>query len=162
MKQLTGQDASFLYFETPNAPMHIASMAIYDQSSAPDGRVTFKQIMANVEQRLHLGYAFRRKIMRVPFGLDHPYWIDDVDFDLEFHVRHIALPKPGDWRQLCIQVARLHSRALDESRPCGSSTSSRDSTTCRACRRAASRSMMKIHHAAVDGVSGTELIAALP
>ena len=61
--------------------------------------------------------SFRERLVRVPFDLDHPYWIEDPDFDLEFHVRHIALPQPGDWRQLCIQVARLHSRPLDLDRP---------------------------------------------
>jgi diacylglycerol O-acyltransferase len=55
--------------------------------------------------------------MRVPLGLDHPYWVDDEHFDLEYHVRHIALPKPGDWRQFCIQVSRIHARALDLNRP---------------------------------------------
>ena len=69
------------------------------------------------ENRLDRSPIFRRKLTEVPFNLDQPYWIDDPDFDLEFHVRHIALPKPGDWRQLCIQVARLHARPLDRKRP---------------------------------------------
>src|SRR5438067_6011946 len=113
MQQLSGLDASFLYFETPNAPMHVGGISIYDQSTAPNGAVTFKGILENSEKRLHLVRAFRQRLVRVPFDLDHPYWIEDGDFDLEFHVRHIALPEPGDWRQLCIQVARLVSRPLD-------------------------------------------------
>ncbi|HEX9294015.1 MAG TPA: wax ester/triacylglycerol synthase domain-containing protein, partial [Gemmatimonadales bacterium] len=110
MQQLSGLDASFLYFETANAPMHVGFIMIYDQSTAPGGRVTFRGILTNIEKRLHLTRCFRQRLAYVPLNLDHPYWIDDPDFDLEFHVRHIALPQPGDWRQLCIQVARLHSR----------------------------------------------------
>ena len=97
MQQLSGMDASFLYFEQPNAPTHIGSFAIYDQTTAPGGKVTFKGILKNVEKRLHLARCFRQKVVQVPFDLDHPYWIEDPDFDLEFHVRHIALPKPQDW-----------------------------------------------------------------
>ena len=117
MKQLSGMDASFVYFETPNAPGHIFSVWIYDQSSAPGGAVTFKGILEHVGSRLHVSRTFRQRLVQVPLGLDHPYWIEDPDFDLEYHVRHIALPRPGDWRQFCIQVARLHSRPLDLSRP---------------------------------------------
>ena len=92
-------------------------IAIYDPSTAPGGRVTFKGILDHIDKRLHAARVFRQRLVRVPFDLDHPYWIEDPDFDLEFHVRHIALPKPGDWRQLCIQVARLVSRPLDLDRP---------------------------------------------
>ena len=117
MEQLSGLDATFINVETPSAPTHISGLAIYDQSSAQGGIVTFKGILANVESRLHLADCFRRRLVQVPLGFDHPYWIEDPDFDLEFHVRHIALPKPGDWRQLCIQVARLHARPLDRGKP---------------------------------------------
>ena len=117
MQQLSGMDASFIYFETPKSPGHIFSVYIYDQSSAPGGRVTFKGILNHLEERLHVSRTFRQRLVEVPMGIDHPYWIEDPEFDLEYHVRHIALPKPGDWRQLMIQVARLHSRPLDLTRP---------------------------------------------
>jgi hypothetical protein len=117
MEQLTAQDASFLYIETPTTPSVGAWLNIYDPSSAPDGIVRFKQILAAYEARLPLARYLRSRIVRVPMDLDHPYWVDDNEFDLEFHVRHLALPKPGDWRQLCIQVARIVVRPLDLSRP---------------------------------------------
>ena len=117
MQQLSGMDASFLYAETPRAHMAGGGVAIYDPSTAPGGKVTFKGILNHIEERLHEARVFRQRLVRVPFDLDHPYWIEDPDFDLEFHVRHIALPEPGDWRQLCIQVARLVSRPLDLDRP---------------------------------------------
>ena len=117
MQQLTGLDASFLYFETSRSPMHIGAIQIYDQSTVKGGVQGFKNILRQIEERLHLARTFREKIVNVPFNLDHPYWIEDREFDLEFHVRHIALPAPGDWRQLCIQAARIHSRPLDLSKP---------------------------------------------
>ena len=114
MRQLSGMDASFLYLETPNAPGHVFSVWIYDQSSASGGKVAFTRVLEHVRDRLHVSRTFRQRLAQVPLGLDHPYWIEDPDFDLEFHVRHIALPGPGDWRQFCIQVARS---ALSSARP---------------------------------------------
>ncbi|MFV2089659.1 MAG: wax ester/triacylglycerol synthase domain-containing protein, partial [Pseudomonadales bacterium] len=111
MHQLSGQDASFLYFETPRTPMHIGAIMIYDPSSVAGGKQGFKDILRAIESRLHMARSFREKVVHVPFNLDHPYWVEDRHFDLEYHVRHIRLPEPGDWRQLCIQAARLHSRA---------------------------------------------------
>src|SRR2546423_13294719 len=95
MQQLTGMDASFLYSETPNAHMAGASLAIYDPSTAPSGSVGFDDVLDNLRRRLHLARAFRQRLARVPLDLDHPYWIEDPNFDLEFHVRQIALPRPG-------------------------------------------------------------------
>lgn len=161
MQQLSGLDASFLYLETPNAPMHIGSLAIYDQSTAPGGIVTFKSILQNVEERLHRARCFRQKLVKSPFDLDHPYWIEDADFDLEFHVRHIALPKPGDWRQLCIQAARLHARPLDMTRPLWEMTVIEGLDNISGMPKGSYGLVTKIHHSAIDGVSGAALAAAL-
>lgn len=117
MEQVNGQDAAFLYREQARAPLHSSIIQIFDQSSAPGGKVGFKQILAHVESRLGQFPRARQKVEFVPLNLDHPYWVEDPEFDIEFHVRHIALPEPGDWRQLCIQVARLHARPLDMGRP---------------------------------------------
>ncbi len=157
MEQLSGMDASFLYFETPHAPMHIGSFMIYDPSTAPGGFVRFKDILANVESRLHLSRAFRQKLMHVPLNLDHPYWVADTTFDLEFHVRHIALPKPGDWRQLCIQAARLHARALDMSKPPWEMYVIEGLDNVEGAPPGSFAVLTKIHHAMIDGVSGSEI-----
>jgi hypothetical protein len=134
MQQLTGADASFLYFETANAPGHVFSVWVYDQSTRSRRQVTFKGILEHVRQRLHVSRTFRQRLVQVPMGLDHPYWIEDPDFDLEYHVRHIALPHPGTgvssasrWRDC------THARSTSAGR-CGRCTSSRGSTTSRACR----------------------------
>lgn len=161
MQQLSGLDAAFLYFESKNAPTHIGSFAIYDQSSAPGGKVTFKGILANVEGRLHLARCFRQKLVRLPFDFDHPYWVEDPEFDLEFHVRHIALPHPGDWRQLCIQVARIHARPLDLTKPLWEMYVIEGLDNVEGAPKNSFAVLTKIHHSAIDGVSGAELTAAL-
>ena len=73
--------------------------------------------MRTFNERVRPIPTMTRRLVEVPFALDHPYWVSDGNFDPEFHVRHIALPKPGDWRQLCILISRLHARPLDRSRP---------------------------------------------
>lgn len=161
MQQLSGLDATFINMETRNAPTHIGSLIVYDQSTAPEGRVSFKGILANIESRLHLARCFRQKIVRVPFGFDHPYWIEDADFDLEFHVRHIALPKPGDWRQLCIQAARLHARPLDMEKPLWEMYVIEGLDQVEGLPPGCFAIMTKVHHAAIDGVSGIEMQAAV-
>ena len=117
MEQLSWTDDMMLRAEKPETPMQIQMLLIYDQSTAPDGKVTFKRILEEIDARLHLAPTFRRRLTDLPGSLHMPYWVDDPNFDLEYHVRHIALPQPGDWRQLCIQIARIHGRQLDLRRP---------------------------------------------
>jgi diacylglycerol O-acyltransferase len=161
MHQLSGMDASFLYMETGNTPMHIGSLAIYDQSTAPGGQVSFKDILQFFDERLHKAKAFRQRLARVPLSLDHPYWIEDPDFDLEFHVRHIALPAPGDWRQLCIQAARLHARPLDRNKPLWEAYVIEGLDNVAGVPKGSFALVTKIHHAAIDGVSGAEISQAI-
>jgi hypothetical protein len=134
MQQLTGLDACFS-FRNANAPMHVGFIMIYDQSTAPGGYVPRISRTSSGIAR-----CFRQRLVHVPLNLDHPYWIEDPDFDLEFHVRHIALPRPGDWRQLCIQVARLHSRPLDHNHPLWEIYVIEGLDNVPSCREAASRS----------------------
>jgi len=141
--------------------MHIGSLAIYDQSTAPGGQVTFKDILDFFEKRLHKARSFRQRLARVPLSLDHPYWIEDPDFDLEFHIRHIALPRPGDWRQLCIQAARLHARPLDLSRPLWEAYVIEGLDNVAGVPKGSFALVSKMHHAALDGVSGAEMAAAI-
>ncbi len=117
MRQLSAHDAAFLYADTSHSNANVTLIHIYDQTTAPGGTVRFKSILAQIEGRLDRLPVFRQKLRRVPLDLDLPYWVDDENFDLEYHVRHIALPKPGDWRQFCIQVSRIHARPLALDRP---------------------------------------------
>ena len=161
MQQLSGQDASFVYMETPSTPMHIGSVGIYDPSTAPGGFVRFKDILAFIQSRLGGARSFRQRLVRVPFDLDHPYWIEDPDFDIEFHVRHIALPAPGDWRQLCIQVARLHSRPMDLTKPLWEFNIVEGLDNIPGLPKGCFALVAKVHHAAIDGMSGVEMSAAV-
>ncbi len=161
MQQLTGQDASFLYFETPSAPMHVGGVMIYDQTELPAGKQRFTDILRAIEERLHLARPFRQKLVNVPFSLDHPYWIEDKDFDLEYHVRHIRLPEPGDMRQLRIQIARLHSRPLDLTKPLWEFTVVEGLDAIEGLPKGCYAIVTKIHHACVDGVSGVGMIEAI-
>src|ERR1700729_3550868 len=154
MQQLTGLDAAFLTFETANSTGHVGGLCILDPSGAPEP-LTLARLTEVMAERLPLVPVLRRKLLNVPLGLDQPYWIDDADFDLEYHVRELALPRPGSDAQLTEQVARLHARPLDRSRPLWEIYL----ITGLARRRAAVYT--KIHHAAIDGVSGTELLTVL-
>jgi WS/DGAT/MGAT family acyltransferase len=161
MQQVSGLDATFLFLETQNAPMHIGSVGIFDPSTAPDGIVRFKRIIQTVEERAHLAPYLRQRLVEVPFNADFPYWVRDESFDPEFHIRHIALPKPGDWRQLCIQVARLQARALDRSRPLWELYIIEGLDNVEGIPPGCFAMVTKLHHAAIDGVSSQAIAAAL-
>src|SRR4051794_1533690 len=105
MKQLTGLDASFLFLETGSQFGHVSSLSIYARPDDPDYQ-PLSAWRGQLERRLHLLEPLRRRLREVPFGLDHPYWVEDPDFDLDFHVRHTAVAPPGDDEQLGELVAR--------------------------------------------------------
>lgn len=161
LKQLQGMDASFVALETRNSPMHIGSLLIYNPATAPGGFVRYKDILRFFESRMQLSKTMRQRLVRVPFDLDYPYWIEDPDFDLEYHVRHVALPKPGDWRQLCIQAARIFARPLDLTRPPWEFTIVEGLDNVPGVVPGSYAMVTKVHHAAIDGMSGIDLMEAL-
>ena len=154
-------DASFVALETRNSPMHIGSILIYDPATAPGGFVRFKDILRFYESRMQLSRTMRQRLVRVPFDLDYPYWIEDEEFDLEYHVRHLALPKPGDWRQLCIQAARIFARPLDLTRPPWEFTVIEGLDNVPGVSPGSFAMVTKVHHCAIDGMSGIDLMEAL-
>lgn len=161
MQQLNGFDSAFLFMETPNAPMHIGSVAIFDPSTAPAKIVRLKRIIKTLEDRAHLAPYLRQRLVEVPFNADFPYWIRDETFDPEFHIRHIALPKPGDWRQLCIQIARLHSRPLDRAHPLWELYVIEGLDNVAGIPQGSFAFLSKTHHAAIDGTSSHDVGSAL-
>jgi diacylglycerol O-acyltransferase len=172
VQQLTGLDYMFIQQESPRTPMHISPVVIYDVSevkrgSPADGSpadrspIRFKEILTVFERNLHKSPIFRRKLLAKTRGFDTPYWIEDNHFDLEFHVRHIALPKPGDWRQLCILLARLQSRGLDMTRPLWEAYVIEGLNNVEGIPPGSFAIMLKVHHSAIDGVSGAEIISAI-
>jgi WS/DGAT/MGAT family acyltransferase len=161
MKQLGILDTAFINLEQTNTPQHVGGLGIYDPSTAPGGFVRFKDVIAGFERRLGKLPLFRTRIVEVPGGLDRPYWVKDANFDVEFHLRHIALPEPGDWRQLCIQVARLHSRPLDMSRPLWEAYIIEGLDNIPNLPAGCFAVYTKMHHALVDGAGGSSFMAAL-
>ncbi|MDX1384734.1 MAG: wax ester/triacylglycerol synthase family O-acyltransferase, partial [Thermoanaerobaculia bacterium] len=154
MQQLTGLDTSFLNLETPTTYGHVSGLTIYDPTTAA-GPVTLDAIKRILEERMHLLPPYRRRLVEVPLGLDHPYWIEDPDFDIDFHVRHIGLPPPGDDQQLAEQVARIVARSLDRSRPLW------ELYLIEGLQGGRIAQLTKIHHCAIDGVSGAEILTTL-
>ena len=98
----------------PDVGEHAHALALVLE---PGRSVTRESLVQRVEERIHLLPRYRQRLEQPALGLANPVWVDDPDFDLEYHVRHIALPKPGDWRQFCIQASRIHARPLDRNRP---------------------------------------------
>src|ERR687893_1698715 len=117
MRQLTSLDAQFLALESRRQTGHVGGLAILDPSTAPGGTLGVQDFKALLRERLPLLPPFRWRLAEVPLGLDYPFWVDDEEFDLDYHVRELALPKPGSDAQLAAQVARIMSRALDRRRP---------------------------------------------
>ena len=161
MRQLSRNDALFLASASAHSNSNLSLIQIYDPSTAPGGRLQFKSILALVQSRLHRSPVFRQKLRSVPLGLDEPYWIEDENFDLEYHVRHVALPKPGDWRQFCIQTSRIHARPLDLNRPLWELYVIEGLDSLLDLPKDSFALLTKLHHAAIDVRRGTAIITLL-
>ena len=160
-QQLSPLDASFLYLESERISNHIGGLYIYDQSTVPGGRLRFQQILRYMESHLQRTPRFRQKVAKVPLNLDHPYWVDDSRFDIEYHVRHSALPYPGDWRQLCILTSRIYDRPLDLNRPLWTFNVIEGLDNVEGLPAGSFAVLTKIHHAALDGTSSVAMNTAL-
>jgi WS/DGAT/MGAT family acyltransferase len=154
MRQLSGLDTMFLNLETNAVPMHIGGLTIIDPADAPKD-FGFEAVRRLIESRLHLLPMFRRRVVTSPLNLDLPYWIEDPEFDIEHHVRHRALPRPGNDRQLADFLCDVMSTRLDRSMPLWRSYYVEGLSGGRVAL------LTKVHHACVDGVSGAELLGVL-
>ena len=154
MEQLTGLDATFLYLETPSLHMHVSMAAVFDPSTVPGG-YSFQKLRDLVGSRLALAPVFRRRLVEVPLRLGHPYWIDDQDFDLDYHVRRAALPSPGGMEELAQYVGDVCSRQLDRTKPLW------EMYIVEGLEHDNVGLVSKIHHSTIDGVSGAELLTQL-
>ncbi len=155
MRQLTGLDAQFLALESPTQAGHVSGLAILDPSTRPNGRLELADIHNLIAERLPLLPPFRWRLKAVPLGLDYPYWIDDPHFDLEYHVRELALAPPATDEKLAEQVARIFSRPLDRARPLW------ELYLIQGLGGGQVAVMTKIHHAVIDGMSGAEIMGVL-
>jgi WS/DGAT/MGAT family acyltransferase len=159
---LGGVDATFLYTETAETPMHVGSLNVYELPPGYRGDFV-EDVRKHIGGRLHLALVFRRKLLDMPFELANPVWVNDDDLDLEYHIRGAVLPRPGTREQLDKLVGRLHSSLLDRSRPLweiyvieglqsppGAPKGSRHVGF-----------YTKVHHASLDGASGVAFAYAM-
>jgi WS/DGAT/MGAT family acyltransferase len=155
--RLSALDASFLHLESPETPMHVGSLAVFDGGSFFDasGRFRLAEVRALVASRLHLIPRFRKRLMTVPFDQGRPIWVDDDRFDIAHHVRLTALPKPGSWDQLRTLTGRIESQTLDRSHPLWELWFVEGLAGGRVAL------VQKTHHALVDGVSGVDVATVL-
>lgn len=147
--QLSPIDSLFLHIERPNTPMHIAGVCTFEGSSS------FQDVYEMIESRLHLVPRFTQRILQVPLGLGLPFWADDPDFDLSYHLRHAALPTPGTNDQLCEFAARILSRPLDRAKPLW------EFYVIDGLEDGRSAIISKTHHAMIDGLASMDLATVL-
>jgi len=150
MDRLSPQDASFLYIENEFSHMHIAAVAIFG-GPAPRNH----EIEEMISSKLHRVPRYRQRVRFVPFDLARPVWMDDPHFDLNYHVRHTALPEPGTEEQLRTLVGRVMSQQLDRSKPLW------EVWIVEGLERGQWAILSKNHHCMVDGVAGTDLLSAI-
>jgi diacylglycerol O-acyltransferase len=161
LRQLQGLDSGFVALETPRSPMHIGSILIYDTTTVAGGEVGFDDIVAFFAGRLQLSATVRRRLVKVPLALDHPYWVEDESFDLLNHIAQVRLEPPGDWQQLYDEAARIFSRPLDLSRPPWEFTVIQGLGQVPGFPARGYALLAKVHHAALDGLAGIDLLQAL-
>jgi len=155
MKQLGGMDANFLNMETASTFGHVSSMTIFEPQPGTNGaglEITKRAILSRIDQL----EPYRRRLVTVPFGLDIPYWIEDPDFDIDYHVRHHAVPPPGTPQQLAEVVSRIISRPLDRSRPLWELYVIEGVENGKYIAQ-----LNKIHHATIDGAAGVLLLGVM-
>ncbi|MEX2556221.1 MAG: wax ester/triacylglycerol synthase family O-acyltransferase [Actinomycetota bacterium] len=151
MERMSGIDASFLYFETPNMHMHVVAAIVFDPSTVPGG-YSFDHVKEMIRSRLHLAKPLRRKLVPTPLNLDHPVWVEDNDFDLDYHVRRIGCPSPGSEEQLSEIVGDIASRPLDRTRPLW------EVWIVEGLENGYTAAVAKMHHCTIDGVSGANFM----
>ena len=153
MDRLSGLDGAFLSLESPTTHLQILGALVFDPSEV-DGGVDFWTVRRLIADRLPLVPPFRKRMVEVPFGLQHPAMVDDPDFELDYHVRRARLPEPGGRSELAALVADLASRPLDRGRPLW------EFHVVEGLEHGRLAIVPKVHHSIIDGVSGAQVMAA--
>lgn len=148
-------DATFLYVETPTSPMHIGSVAVIE------GDLEFETFRSTILSRLHMIPKLRQRLVYVPLSIDYPYWVDDPNFDIDMHIHHVSLPKPGNWKSLRRMAAQIFSEPLDQSRPLWSFTFVEGLDNIPQVPKGSVAVISKIHHVAIDGVGGAGILSLI-
>jgi diacylglycerol O-acyltransferase / wax synthase len=153
IQPISGMDAAFLYAETPTSHMHVGSVIIIE------GSLKFEDFRDIIHSRIHMIQKLRQRLMYVPLSVDYPYWVDDPNFDIALHINHIALPKPGDWKQLRKIASQNFSEPLDQSRALWSMTFVEGLDNIPQVPAGSVAVIAKIHHVALDGGAAGGLLA---
>ena len=157
MQQLTGLDVSYLYLDAPNQPVHIVCLFIFDAGSGKE-KFNFKAYRELMASRLHVSRIFRQRLVETPLHLDYPYWIEDPDFNLDFHIHRMALPKPGGWEELKDLYRHILVLPLDRSRPLWNMYLVEGLDSIKGISPDSFAMIMKVHHVAIDGISGAHIL----
>jgi diacylglycerol O-acyltransferase len=155
MQQISGQDATFLYAESPTSPMHIATLTIVE------GSIEFNNFKEIVASKLHLIPKFRKKLLNVPLNLDYPYWVDDPNFDIDLHINRLKLPDPANWKTLREMTSSIFSSPLDLRRPLWSIDFIEGLDEVSQVPKGSIAIVSKIHHVMIDGSSGVGIMSIL-
>ncbi|MEL6252041.1 MAG: wax ester/triacylglycerol synthase family O-acyltransferase [Bacteroidota bacterium] len=155
LEAISGMDAAFLYAETPTSPMHIGSVAVIE------GSLDFEKFRATILSRIHTVPNLRKRLVYVPMSIDYPYWVDDPNFNIDMHIHHIALPRPGNWKSLRKVANQIFSEPLDQSRPLWSFTFVEGLDNIPQVPKGSVAVISKIHHVAIDGVGSTGMFSLL-
>ena len=146
--RLTSLDASFLYLEDPTTPMHVGSVMVFDP---PKDGFEYDNIIDLVSNRIAFVPRYRQRVRHTPARVSNPIWVDDQDFDITYHVRRSALPKPGNTAQLEEFVGRIQSRALDRDRPLW------ELYLVEGLEKGRFAIVTKVHQALVDGINAIDI-----
>ncbi|MCX7553572.1 wax ester/triacylglycerol synthase family O-acyltransferase [Marinicella sp. S1101] len=155
MQPLSGLDSSFLYLETDTQPMHVGSVNVYE------GSLSFEDFKSFLLERLPLAPRLFQRLVQVPMSIDHPYWVDDPNFDIDMHLHHTALPRPGDWQALRKLASRIFAQKLDRNRPLWEFVFVEGLDQISQVPKGSVAVISKIHHAAIDGASGAAIMGLL-
>lgn len=155
LEPISGLDATFLYMERHNSPMHVGSVVIIE------GSLDFETFKQTIHSRIHMIPKLRKRLVYVPMSIDYPYWVDDPDFDLDMHLNHIALPSPGGWKELRRVASDIFSEPLNQNRPLWSFTFVEGLETVSQVPEGSVAVITKMHHVAIDGVSGAGIMSII-
>jgi diacylglycerol O-acyltransferase len=162
VEQLNGLEGMFLHAELHGMPMHISSLSIYDPSTISSGKIEFKKIIELFERKVQYDVpVLRYKVIEVPLNLDQPYLVEDHNFDLVYHVRHIALPRPCNWQKLCSLTANLHAQPLNRSRPLWEAYIIDGLDNVEGIPSGCFAVLLKVHHSIMDGRIGMAILDSL-
>src|SRR5947199_1592939 len=154
--RLSAVDASFLHQEKEASHMHVGAVLVFEGPPPP-----FEELLEGIESRLHLVPRYRQKLAFPPFQAGRPVWIDDPSFNLEYHVRHTALPSPGSIEQLRALAGRIYSQRLDRSKPLWENWLVQGPARDAGEGGARFAMITKTHHSMIDGIAGVDLASVM-